>query len=204
MEAKYLSQVSSKTIDYTDIRTARIPGVLSQANFTQEVETSLSNIRWLLLCPHLSSITNGSSAPSNTTGGVCSVSESPFTSAPATCMPHASVTNFQIKVGGKPLWDSPRVYDYDMFMNEVRGNVSMNGGLQLGLSSGLIDQRKWAHGYGYIFVDLSRYGSDAEDLVSKGIRISGTNNTRCPVDYVCYIGHQQSFEISTSTGRITR
>ena len=163
----------------------------------------MSKMRWLLIHTSLASVTNGAAAPATGTGGLVSCADSPFCSGPCTTMKEASLINLQVRIGGVSLFENPIVYNYDMFINHLRGAYSLNGGLELGLSSGLLDERKWSAGYGYVFVDLSRYENASQDEISKGLEVIGTNNSLAPVDYTFYVGHEQSFTLHTATGRVT-
>ena len=201
-EAEYLSIVPKQHIRYTQLYVASLNAVSANASFTAKVSNSTSKMRWLLIHTSLSSAVNGGANATDVGGGVCSTMNSPFSSSPTTCMKHASLTNLQILVGGKPLYETPKSYTYQMFLEEIRGANSINGGLQLGLSSGLLDQRMWEEGYGYIFIDLSRYETDNEDLVSKPLEVRATNNTLNVCDYQFYLGTEAEFTLNTASGKI--
>jgi len=201
-EAEYLSLVPKQHIRYTQIYNHEQNAVGANSAFSAKVSNASSKMRWLLIHTSLSSVANGAANANAVGGGVCAPMNSPFSSSPTTCMKHASLTNLQILVGGKPLYETPKSYTYQMFLEEIRGANSINGGLQLGLSSGLLDQRMWEEGYGYIFIDLSRYETDNEDLVSKPLEVRATNNTLNVCDYNFILGHEEEFTLNTASGKI--
>ena len=48
------------------------------------------------------------------------------------------------------------MYGYEQFVLEVRGSNAINGGIPLGLSSGLLSQNDWENGYRFVYIDLYR------------------------------------------------
>ena len=98
---------------------------------------------------------------------------SPFSSAPGTCLPYSSITNFNVLESGVNHYQSNITFRWENYLEEVRQSNSLQGGLQLGLSSGLISQSDYENGYGFIYVDLSRKQSQASDDVARSIQIVG-------------------------------
>ena len=85
---------------------------------------------------------------------------------------------------------------------ENRQSNATNGGLSLGMSSGILSQSDFENGYGYVYVDLSRKISQASDDVSRSIQVVGTNASAVSVDYYCIIGYERGLTINTSTGSL--
>lgn len=191
-ELEYLQSVPSKTIDYQAIHTNKLSNIAANARFQFMVTSSHSRMRGLLIAPSLASVVNGAALPA-TSGGLVSCAESPFSSSPATCMKMASLINLQIKVGHKSLWETPRSYDYDMAMSEMR----------LG-ASGILGLKEWSSAYGYIYVDLSRYANDGDDMQSKGLEVIGTNNSLLSCDYNFFLFYENSFTLNVSTGKVSK
>ena len=207
-ESKYLSSMPTKRIDYTELATNRYLNVIPNQQITFQIGNSFSKIRWLLIHTSLSASINGSANASDTTfsagnASAYSVFNSPFSSAPTTCMKSAHVSNFNVRVGGVNHYTENNVdYTYEMFLNEVRSSNSLLGGEQVGLTSGLISQKMWEEGYGYIFVDLSRKLSEADDTLPKAVEFIGRNNTLNVVDYICHVGYEKNIDVNISTGKI--
>ena len=85
---------------------------------------------------------------------------------------------------------------------ENRQSNAINGGLSLGMSSGLLNQSDFENGYGYVYVDLSRKISQSSDDISRSIQIVGTNSSAVSVDYYCICGYERELTLSTSTGSL--
>jgi hypothetical protein len=177
--------------------------ITAGAAFSAKVSNSSSKMRYLLIHTSLSAGVNGAANATDLVGGVCSTANSVFSSSPATCMPYASLTNIQCLVGGQPLYETPLTYTYEQFQQHFRGFASMNGGLANGLSTGIISEREWDTGYGYVVIDLSRYETDAADNVSKPLEVRATNNSSCTVDLNFFLMTEAEFSISTTTGKVT-
>jgi len=84
----------------------------------------------------------------------------------------------------------------------VRGSNAINGGIGLGLSSGILSQQDWESGYRYIYVDLSRKASQAQDDISRSIQIIGTNSAAYALDIFAIVGYEREFTVSTGTGSL--
>lgn len=193
-EMQYLQSTPSKKIDFSVVDTNSVSNVVKGAAFRSLVSDSVSKRRWLLIHTSIAAATNGNELiqPLN----------SPFTSSPATLLKEGSISNLQILIGGSPLFEDPKTYTYDMFMNEIRGAKSLYGGLEMGLSSGLLDERMWSEGHGWIFIDLSRAENAAADVASKSVEVKGTNNGQMAMDVRFFLAHEETFTLNTSTGKV--
>jgi hypothetical protein len=205
-EEKFLSMVPTKTIKYNDILSFQVTNVQGGASFSQILTNGVSRARYLLICPQLSSVVNGATTILNTTTNsnfqLGSPMNSPFSSAPGTCCPFAFVNNFNVLVSGSAIYQSNYNYRYEQFLQEIRPSQGLNGGLSLGMSSGIIGQSDWENAYGWIYVDLSRKISQASDDISRSIQIVGTNASGVNVDYYCIIGYEREITLSTATGSL--
>ena len=94
------------------------------------------------------------------------------------------------------------MYGFEEFLHEVRGSNSINGGIPIGLSSGLLSQNDWENGYRYVYVDLSKRMSQSNDDISRSIQVSFTNSAAYAVDYFYVLGYEKEIKISTSTGAL--
>ena len=87
-------------------------------------------------------------------------------------------------------------------MQELRKVNSINGGSQLGLSSGLLSQTDFENGYRFITADLSRKPSEAIDNISKSVQVIGTNAGLYPVDIFWFVFYEREIEIDIQTGSL--
>ena len=162
----------------------------------------------MLICPFLSGQINGSTTASLTSsytvgiGPLGFTSNSPFSSSPATTGPQASISNLNILVSGQTIYQSNYIYGFESFLNEIRGSNSLNGGIPLGMSSGLLSQSEWENGYRFVYVDLSRRLSQANDDIARSIQVSFTNSAAYMVDYIYIVAFEKELQISTSTGAL--
>ena len=177
----------------------------------QILTNGVSRARALLGIPFLSAQTNGTkdittntfSAGTNVTGtSTFSTMASAFSSSPATCCPYHTCSNYNVLVSGVALYQSNYQYKFEHFLQEIRGSNAINGGISLAMSSGLLSQTDYEHGYGYIYTDLSRRTGQASDDISRSIQVQLTNTSNCYVDYVWFIIYEREIEISTSSGAL--
>ena len=212
-EEAYLSAVPTKNILYNDI--------LSFSSFTNTPSSTVSQIltngvsrpRYLLIIPQLAGAINGAAKASLNASTYTAVTNglsssvgppmnSPFSSSPGTTGFHAAISSLNILVSGQNIYQSNYMYGFEEWLQEVRGSNAINGGIPLGLSSGLLSQNDWENGYRYVYVDLSKRMSQANDDISRSIQVSFTNASAYTCDYYFIIGYEKSIVISTSTGAL--
>jgi hypothetical protein len=194
IEAKYLSSNPIKTIMYDDIYQFTVADVQNNASFNAILTNGILNPQKLVIIPFVNGNSNGAT--------VFDEFRSPFDSAPATTGPLISLTNFQVQVSGKNMFDHPVNYDFEMFANEV-AKSGINGASTTGLSSGLITKKMFDNGYRYYVCDLARRLQSA-DSIPLSVQISGTNNTTARVDLYCFVTYQRSLQIETASGIIVQ
>lgn len=206
VQREYFLNNAVKRVQYNDLQTHLIKDVGIGASIEKIVTNSVARVRSVLIVPVLSASVHGAlainagSLGSNTSLG--SVFNSPFSSAPTTCAPYGHIGNFNIYVNGTPHYPENINYSWLQFLNESRGSNALNGGLTDALSSGLISQKDFYNGYGFIYVDLSRRQSQARDNETKSIEVKGTNLSNRVMDYHVIINYQRELNISTSTGAL--
>lgn len=211
-EELYLSSVPTKTILYNDILTFQTLSVGAGSSVSQILTNGISRPRYLLIVPQMAGVINGSAkanlastftaAASNGLSVLGSPMNSPFSSAPGTTAPQAVISSLNILVSGQNIYQSNYQYGFEQYLQEVRGSNSLNGGLPLALSSGLLSQQDWENGYRFIYVDLSRRVSQANDDISRSIQVQFQNSATYAIDYFYVIGYQKQLSISTSTGSL--
>ena len=207
-EELYLSAVPSKTILYNDILTFSTTNIAANNPVSQILTNGISRPRYLLIVPQLSGSVNGSAkgtlgtAYSAGLGVLGSPMNSPFSSSPATTGFQAAISNLNILVSGQCIYQQNLTYGFEEWLQEVRGSNSLNGGIPMALSSGLLSQNDWENGYRYCYIDLSRRISQSNDDVSRSIQVSFTNSAAYVCDYWYIIGYEKQIVVSTSTGAL--
>jgi hypothetical protein len=164
-EQMYLSKQSTKTIKYSDFLSFQTLNIGAGANYNQILTNSIARGRRLIGVPQISSAFNSAG-----TAGTIAPSNSPFSSCPNTTSDGA-ITNYNILVSGSNLYQQNLSYSVEHFIQELRKTDSINGGMSLGMSSGLISQLDYESGYRFLVSDLSRCPSEASDNVSKSIQV---------------------------------
>ena len=126
---------------------------------------------------------------------------SPFSTSPNTTS-RTAITNYNVLVSGANLYQQNINYSVENFIQEIRKTNSINGGMGLGLSSGLISQLDYESGYRFIVSDLSRTPSEASDNISKSIQVIGTNSGAYPIDILWFLEFEREVEIDIATGSL--
>ena len=125
---------------------------------------------------------------------------SPFDSAPSTTMPASSLTNFQVLVSGKNVFNEPNLYTFQNFLNEL-SKTGLNGSLTDAVSSGLISQRMFENNYAYYTVDLARR-LKSDDGTPMSVQVNGTNSSARPIDIYAFLVYRRSLTVDLVSGDI--
>jgi hypothetical protein len=224
VETRYLSSVATKKILYNDILSFQSLNTPAGGQVNQILSVGVSRVRGLLGVPFLSGSINGSMLPSDsifrgfpayagTVSGQAvaypagqqspfSVLSSPFSASPGSTSPCMRLSNFNVLLSGVNIYQENISYSFLEFQNEVRMSNALNGGLDLSLSSGGISQTDWNINCGYVYVDLSRRLSSADDNVARSLQVVYTNNSRVVMDCYWFIIFEREIQINTATGAL--
>ena len=212
-EESYLSAVPTKTILFNDILSFSTSTITPNGTVSQILTNGVSRPRYLLIVPQLAGAINGAAKASlsaatytSVTNGLTSAvgtpMNSPFSSSPATTGFHAAISSLNVLVSGQTIYQSNYMYGFEEWLQEVRGSNAINGGIPLGLSSGLLSQNDWENAYRFCYIDLSKRMSQSNDDISRSIQVSFTNAASYTMDYFYIIAYEKSINISTSTGAL--
>ena len=195
-EALYIS-APERSILYNDIVQYVIPNVGYNQSVNNLITSGISRLRGLLMVPILSGSSNGCNG--------LDAKQSPFSSCPATCFPYAKITNFQIQISGRPIYNTPLSHTFMFYNTSLKPELSINGGSlrSLGMSSGCISKSDFENGYGFYYVDLTNIESEAEDNASKSVQVLFQNNVssaNIALDYYIYLYFQKQIGINISNG----
>ena len=195
-EQMYLSKQPTKVIKYNDFLSFQTLNIGAGANFNQILTNSIARGRRLIGVPQIASAYNFAG-----TAGTIAPANSPFSTSPNTTS-NTAITNFNVLVSGTNLYQQNLNYSVENFIQEMRKTNSINGGMSLGVSSGLINQLEYESGYRFIVADLSRTPSEASDNISKSIQVIGTNSGNRSIDILWYIQFEREVEIDLQSGSI--
>jgi hypothetical protein len=126
---------------------------------------------------------------------------SPFSSSPGTCAPWGRVSNYNVFIGGTPVYQQNINYGFEHFYNEMRKEGAY-GNMSRVISSGLIGQSAWESGYGFIYTNLSRCPNSAVDNASKVVSVQFTNASTYTCDYYIFLIYERSGTLSVTTGQL--
>lgn len=191
VEKMYLETFPVKEIIYSDIYQYTVSNVGAGSQFNQLLTNAIVNPQRLVIVPILREVGSDIPFPQH---------QSPWCGAPFTTLPNASITNLQVLISGRSVFDQPVDYTFQEFMHEV-SKTGTQGGMVTGMSSGLISKAGFEGNYSYITIDLTRR-DPSEDIVPKSIQLLGKNNTSQIVDYYCFVEYQRSFSVELTTGRV--
>lgn len=199
-EQRYLSLSPTKKIVYNDIFQYQYSSVAS-GSFSFLVSNGIPNLRSVLVCAFLPKASNGTAqtyAGTTVAGTTTSSLLSPFSTSGGTPDP-VSLTNFQIQVSGKNLFNSNLQYDYESFVEQLVSSNQLNGSLTTSMASGLIGKEDFQWCYRYYYGNVSR-SIPSEDGVAKAIQVLGTNNSAQTVDLMVFIEFQREITVDVRTG----
>ena len=192
-ENRYID-LGQKTITYNEIFQFPVYNVTPGLNFTNLITNGQARMKRIIICPFVSSSTNGNE------NSLVAFSPliSPFTCEPGTVSPHA-ITNFNLSLGGINIYQNNITYGYEHFMNEMTA-WGINANKSTGMVSGRISQADWSNNYGYIVCDLSRRLPE-DDTTSIAVSITGTNSGLKSLDLFCFIEYEKSIVIDLLSGK---
>jgi hypothetical protein len=195
-ESLYISS-PERNILYNDVVQYLIPNISANTTVNNLITSGISRLRGLLMIPILSS-------GSNLCGGL-DAKQSPFSSCPGTTFPYSKITNFQIQISGRPVYNTPISHTFLYYNTGVKSELSINGGSlrSLGMSSGCISKSDFENGYTYYYTDLTNIESEAEDNASKSVQVLFTNSggtANLKIDFYIYLFFQKQIAINISNG----
>jgi hypothetical protein len=160
----------------------------SSINYT--ISTGIPNPRKLLLLPMWQNL-----------GGTSNLTNpeiSPFDSVPATSGPFAGLSNLQVYLANKPLYQYPMQYDFEQWISE-NSQLGLNGGSINEQTSGLLTQQLFEQNHRFYYVDLSRR-LESEDGSSKSVQVSFSNpSSTFGMKVICIVFYEKQWIINTAS-----
>lgn len=209
----YITQHKEQAIYYRDVLYYTYPQVAAGDNFTYQIANGISNMKRLIIMPfyHDDTLAGGLSPGSAVAGdaawgypitqSIPFEPNSPFDSAPGTCAPQCSLQNFNILISNMNVFQRNINYTFENFIEEIAPANAINGGLDTGCTSGLVDYYKWTQNYRYYVVDLSR--RLAGDNTPKSLTMVAQNASGFKVDYVFFVEYERHLSLDIESGHIT-
>mgnify|MGYP001562618347 CR=1 FL=1 len=223
---RYLENHKQQMVTYDDFYTFTYNGIASGAQFNYMAANNIANAKYLVVIPfyHDDSVQSGVNTPYSSWDGVAGTGGqqiassapaywnlncsrlpfepiSPFDSAPATTAPGALISRYNVLLSNQTVYQRDREYDFETFLEEVQELGAINGGLDTGLTSGLIDFRKWSNNYRYYVTNLARRLEG--DNTPKSITLQGINSTVYPMDLQIFVIYSKKVSLDVGTGRVS-
>lgn len=196
-EALYLANNTFKKITFTDYSLYQFPLNVTSgvATINQVINNGTSNLVRLWILPYAGNtfLANGSNAQSELA--------SPFSCAPSTCAPWVQFTNFNVFVSGTAIFNQNVNYTWETFVNETKGNLSLNSGEDPMLTSGLVSYADWIRSP-WICVDISRrLEGDRESPKQIQVEFNALTSLSS-LNFNFYVEHQKTIGLDVLTGMI--
>lgn len=215
----YLSNHKEQEIRYNDVLSFTFTGITSGNPINYLVASGIANPKRIVIIPffHDDSSPSTTAVPTGTgpylSGTVASQfwnlscpkivfqPISPFDSAPATTAPMGYISNFNIQMSNQNIFSQATSYDFEEFVQEVSEANAINGGLDTGLTSGLLDINSWRNNYRYYVANLGRRLNG--DNQGKTITLVGKNNTKFTMDLYIFVEFERKLSLDVEIGKIT-
>lgn len=198
-EAKFLAAGTTKTITYEDFQQFQVADIPPSGTINSIITNGMSNPTRLVVCPHLNTTAN---ATTDSAGNALGINPllSPFCSEPATTSP-VVLSDINILLAGQNIFNTTQQYSFEHFLEGLRRESTLNGGLTDGVSSGLIGEADWNTAYRYHVFNLLRRSAETRD-VPLSVQIQARSQCKVACDLRCFIGFERQLKIDTTTGMI--
>lgn len=180
-----------KTFTVWERRSNRVTLAPQQGN-TFNINAGVPNPRFVRVYPFYTGTGTASTSLPATYNPFMSI----VSSEGATTSPMAQLTNFNVYVGNKAVFQDPQNFDYENFMYEV-SKLGIGGGMDSTMNSGLLNSYLWEHFYRYYCADVSRRLS-SEDGNMKSIQVQATNGSKCLLDLLVDTFSEREYTIDTA------
>lgn len=185
----YISSNSSKTILYDGLLYNTFVNITAGGNFSQLIQSGVSNIKTVMVVPLVSSTVSGFSAYKSPFDPVGGVSGHPI-----------SLQNFQVSVGGTNQLMTSLMFTYENFIEQL-AKFNKQSTSEYGVESGLWSPEFWANNRVYL---VNCRGTEDDFNTPRNITISFRNNSLVAIDILVFVQYEDKLVINVSTGIITK
>jgi hypothetical protein len=184
-----------KPIVWEETYCQSISNVAANSSVNQLISGAFSNLRKVIILPYLSAAGND-----GVTSAIQScVSSEPATGSPLVCIP--AISEMNVRLGINNVYPKNIQYAWENYLHSFQGDNCLHGGLDAGLSSGLISQHEWETAYGWRVVDLSRK-PEMQDLPAQQITVQFKNSSLKSMDYLVLVVYEKRMGIDTERGLV--
>jgi hypothetical protein len=165
----------------------------STVNFT--ITTGVPNPRKLVLLPMWQNLGGASN--------LTNPENSCFDTVPATSGIFSVLSNFQVYLANKPMYQYPIQYTYEQWVEE-NAQLGLNGGLVNEDTSGLLTQQLFEQNHAFYTVDLSKR-TISEDGASKSVQVTFTNpSSSFGMKVICIVFYEKQWMINTAQCKLSQ
>ena len=194
-----------KQSNYIDYFTQSFKGQAQTngATFQLQLSANLKNLRYIAVLPFANTAGSTVGVPNTVYATATNIDEyaSPYDSAPWTCCPGASITNYNVMVGNNWIFNNAVSYEHQNFIEEYAKINAVNGGLTHYFSNGLVDEYKWTMANSILLTDVSRETPEMKD-VPQSVLIQGTNSCEQALDFIVIAAYERNITINKISGEV--
>jgi hypothetical protein len=190
LEAAYISAGSNRKVVYDDVYSFTIRGVEPNQNVNQLITSGIRGIKSVLMIPMHTADANGGVSEFQSTQSSCGGGD---------CAMLASITNYNIQVGGVSQLSQNARYGYELFNEQFAGVNAINAGMSDGLTSGLISERSWQQKHGYIYLAVNR-GTELEKSNPKSVQLQFQSISNKKMDFFIFVTYETSINLDVGLG----
>lgn len=179
-----------KNIVFKNYYFNQINNVSFNGNYSQLIQSGITNPYALIIVPYISSTVAGMSGYQW---------QSPFDTAPATGSP-CILSNLQVQLGGQQVLNSSYYYSFETFVTQFVNCESLSSS-DFGVGVGVINKEWWDLNRIY-YVNLSR-STKSDRMTPRNIVLSFKNDSLVAIDLKVFTVYLDSFKINVDSGQIT-
>jgi len=185
---EYVSANRSKKVTYNSYLTTTINNIASASNFSQIVQSGITNIKGVFIIPLISSSVSGYNQY-----------VSPVDTCPGTFSP-LSLTQINVQLGGVNVLNIPLYYLFENYVEQIASYENII--TDFSLPVGLITEDYWQNNRVY-YIDCSRC-SIADQNTPRNLVVQFTNNSLVAIDCLIFTIRGDEFTVDVETGLIRK
>jgi hypothetical protein len=182
----------AKNVVFKNYYFNQISGVGVNSNWSQLIQSGITNPYALIVIPYIATTTTGMSGMSQY--------QSPFDTAPATGAP-IILEELQVQLGGQQVLSSPYRYGFETFVSQF-SNCEALSSSDFGVSCGIVNYEWWQANRIY-YINLSR-STKADQITPRNVVLSFRNGTSVPIDVQVFTVYLDRIVLNVDTGAVTR
>lgn len=179
----------SRTAKFSTFEKIIAPIICAKQNGVANVTITagVANARRLVLLPMLQNM-GGATVPNP--------EQSIFDTCPATSSPYAMLSQLQVYIASRPVYQYPVSYNFEQWLME-NSQIGANGSMVNEMTSGLLTKQLFEQNHRFYTVDLSRR-MESEDGMSKSVQVQFTNPTNYDMKVIAILFYEKFWSVDTA------